>query len=152
MVTRDQANTLATGMKTAEGYKATTKLCSSYAWDTAINFIKNKVSNYATSSNQGNYYDTTFSYTDITGGTQTKSLESDILIPTGETTPINSIYDMGGNVWEWTTEVYSVSGDPCVCRGGHYYGDYSSYPAGYRIYSTTTSSYDHMGFRATLYM
>jgi type II secretory pathway pseudopilin PulG len=149
-VTRDQANTLATGIKAAEGYNATTKLCSSYAWDTAINFIKNKVSNYATSSNQGNYYDTTFSYTDITGASQTKG--SYVLVPTGETTPINSIYDMGGNDWEWTTEASSVSGTPCVYRGGNFGNNYSIFPAGYRYYNITTSSNLSFGFRATLYM
>ena len=118
-VTRDQANTLATGIKATEGYTATTKLCSSYAWDTAINFLQSKVSNYGTSSNQGNYNDTTFTYTDITGASQTKASSSSVLIPTGETTPVCSIYDMGGNDWEWTTEASSqVSGDPYVSRGG----------------------------------
>ena len=45
-VARDQAKTLAEGIKTTKGYTATTKLCSSYAWDTAINFLQSKVSNY----------------------------------------------------------------------------------------------------------
>ena len=152
MVTRDQANTLATGIKAAEVYNATTKLCSSYAWDTALNFIQNRVSNYGTTSPQGNYKDTTFSYTDITGATQTKSLGSDALIPTGETSPICNIYDMGGNDWEWTTEASSVSGFPCVYRGGGYDGYYSSCPAGYRYCFTTAGSFYSVGFRATLYM
>jgi formylglycine-generating enzyme required for sulfatase activity len=152
-VTRDQASTLAIGMKTAEGYKATTKLCSSYAWDTAINFIQKTVANYGTSSNQGNYYDTTFSYTDITGASQTKALNASVLIPTGETTPINSIYDIGGNDWEWTTEAcnYSAS-NPCVCRGGYCDDYYASYPAGYRSYYSTTISNYIIAFRGTLYM
>ena len=154
LVTRDQANTLATGMKTAKGYKAKTKLCSSYAWDTAINFIKNKVSNYGVSSNQGNYRDTTFSYRDITGASQTKATNTYVLIPTGETTPINSIYDMGGNDWEWTTEVYSGSSSsfPCVYRGGVYDDHYSSLPAGYRGCTFPDTSDSDFAFRATLYM
>ena len=151
-VTRDQAITLAVGIKAAEGYNATTKLCSSYAWDTAINFIKNKVSNYGVSSNQGNYRDTTFSYRDITGASQTKATNTYVLIPTGETTPINSIYDMGGNDWEWTTEVYSGSSFPCVFRGGVYFYKCSSCPAGYRGCSNTDTSDSDFAFRATLYM
>ena len=150
-VTRDQANTLATGIKTAEGYTAGTKLCSSYAWDTAINFIQHKASNYGTSSNQGNYYDTTFVYTDITGASQTKATNSTVLIPTGNTTSINSIYNMGGNNWEWTTEAYSGS-NPCVIRGGNRFGGYSGSPAGSRNVNATTSSNDSIAFRVTLYM
>ncbi len=150
-VTRDQAKTLAEGIDTAEGYTATTKLCSSYAWDTAINFLQNKVSNYGVSSPQGNYKDTTFSYTDITGATKTKATSLYVLIPTGQTTSVCNIYDMGGNGWEWTTEVSSVSGFPCVVRGGVCYYAYSSIPAGFRDYSTTDSDY-YLGLRATLYM
>ncbi len=151
-VTKDQANTLAIGIKTAEGYTATTKLCSSYAWDTAVNFIQNKVANYATSSNQGNYHDTTFTYTDITGATQTKSLGSDALIPTGETSPICNIYDMGGNDWEWTSEATNDSGNPYVNRGGGYFNSYSGYPSGCRNFFTTPYPDYNIAFRATLYM
>ena len=150
--TKDQAITLATGIKAAEGYSAKTKLCSSYAWDTALNFIQNRVTNYGITSPQGNYNNTTFTYTNITGATQTKANGSMILIPTGQTTSVCNIYDMGGNDWEWTTEVYSDSGYPCVSRGGVYGSDYSSCPAGYRDYHTTTNSYHIIGFRATLYM
>ena len=153
LVTRDQANTLAIGIKTQEGYSATTKLCSSYAWDTAVNLIQNKVAKYGTKSPQGNYEDTTFSYTDITGATQTKASGSEILIPTGQTKPVCNIYDMGGNAWEWTTEeetTYSIF--PCVIRGGGYNSDYSESPAGYRTYDGTTYSTYDTAFRATLYM
>jgi type II secretory pathway pseudopilin PulG len=151
-VTRDQANTLATGIKAAEGYSTTTKLCSSYAWDTTINFIQNKISNYGTTSSQGNYNDTTFTYTDITGATQTKANGSNVLIPTGNTTPVCNIYDMGGNDWEWTKETSSVSGVPCVCRGGLCFNYYSTFPAGYRGYGAFTYSIGDIAFRATLYM
>ena len=151
-VTRDQANTLATGIKAAEGYTATTKLCSSYAWDTAINFIQNKVLNYGTTSPQGNYNNTTFTYTDITGATQTKANGSIVLVPTGNTTPVCNIYDMGGNELEWTSEAFSDSSYPCVIRGGTCNDAYSALPAGYRDSYTTTNSLSVVGLRATLYM
>ena len=106
-VTRTQAKSLAEGVKTQQGYKAKTKLVSSYAWDTTIAFIQKVNSDYGSSSGEENYYNKTFSYTDITGASQTKSSNSPVLVPTGQTTPVCNIYDMGGNVFEWTTEFCS---------------------------------------------
>ena len=152
-ITRSEAKTLATGIKAAEGYTtATTKLCSSYAWDTALNFLQSKVSNYGTSSNQGNYNDTTFSYTDITGATQTKAISSSVLIPTGQTIPVCSIYDMGGNDWELTTEACGVWEDTTDIRGGSYDRSFSAYPTGYRYDFSTIGSCIDITFRPTLYM
>ena len=131
-VTRTQAISLAEGFKKQQGYKAKTKLVSSYAWDTTIAFLQKVNSDYGNSSEEGNYKDTTFSYTDITGASQTKENESKVLVPTGQTTPVCNIYDMGGNVWEWTTESYSVTYCPYALRGGGYVNYFADYPAGYR--------------------
>ena len=120
-VTRTQAVSLAEGFATKQGYKAKTKLVSSYAWDTTIAFLQKVNSDYGNSSEEGNYYDTTFSYTDITGASQTKATDSEVLVPTGQTTAVCNIYDMGGNVLEWTTESCSNAGDPYAIRGGCYY-------------------------------
>ena len=120
-VTRTQAVSLAEGFATKQGYKAKTKLVSSYAWDTAIAFMQKSVSDYGTSSPQGNYSNTTFTYTDITGASQTKATNSRVLVPTGQTTPVCNIYDMGGNVFELTTESCSNdTGSPYTGRGGGY--------------------------------
>ena len=72
-VTRTQAVSLAEGFSTKQGYKAKTKLVSSYAWDTTIAFLQKVNSDYGNSSEEGNYNDTAFSYTDITGASQTKA-------------------------------------------------------------------------------
>ena len=150
-VRRTQAVSLAEGFATKQGYKAKTKLVSSYAWDTTIAFLQKVNSDYGSSSEEGNYYDTTFSYTDITGATKTKASDSEVLVPTGQTTPVCNIYDMGGNVWEWTTESFSDTDTPCAFRGGRYSGDFASGPAGYRsISSDNADGYD--GFRLTLFM
>ena len=93
-----QAISLAEGFATKQGYKAKTKLVSSYAWDTTIAFLQKVNSDYGNSSEEGNYNDTTFSYTDITGASKTKAKNSNVLVPTGQTTPVCNIYDMGGNV------------------------------------------------------
>ena len=150
-VTRAQAKSLAEGFKTQQGYKAKTKLVSSYAWDTTIAFLQKVNSDYGSSSEEGNYNDKTFSYTDITGASQTKASNSQVLVPTGQTTPVCNIYDMGGNVYELTTESYSDTDRPCAERGGGYGGIFALGSAGDR---SNYSGYarDDVGFRLTLFM
>ena len=150
-VRRTQAVSLAEGFATKQGYKAKTKLVSSYAWDTTIAFLQKVNSDYGSSSEEGNYNDKTFSYTDITGASQTKASNSQVLVPTGQTTPVCNIYDMGGNVWEWTTESCSDTSSPYARRGGYYDSFFATYPAGFRDgYSDRAN--DIIGFRLTLFM
>ena len=150
IITFANLKSLAEGMDTVQGYTtATTKLVSSYAWDTAINFIQIKNSDYGTNSPEGNYSNSdTFTYTDIAGDTQTGPTGE--LIPTGQTTEVSNIYDMGGNLYEYTTESYSVEYSPYVYRGGRYNGGYDDSPAGYRNYHDGDAS-SILGFRVTLY-
>ena len=150
-VTRTQAISLAEGFKKQQGYKAKTKLVSSYAWDTTIAFLQKVNSDYGSSSEEGNYRNTTFSYTDITGASQTKENESKVLVPTGQTTPVCNIYDMGGNVWEWTTESFSNTSYPYAIRGGSYNNYFAFSPAGRRLSSSDYAN-DSFGFRLTLFM
>ena len=150
-VTRTQAVSLAEGFATKQGYKAKTKLVSSYAWDTTIAFMQKVNSDYGNSSEEGNYNDTTFSYTDITGASKTKAKNSNVLVPTGQTTPVCNIYDMGGNVGEWPTESCSDPGYPYAGRGGIYFYGFANHPAGDRLYYSV-NAYDCIGFRLTLFM
>ena len=150
-VTRTEAVSLAEGFATKQGYKAKTKLVSSYAWDTTIAFLQKVNSDYGNSSEEGNYKDTTFPYTDIKGASQTKSSNSQVLVPTGQTTPVCNIYDMGGNVLEWTTESYSSTDSPYAKRGGYYYYNFAIHPAGTRG-NYSDYARDSIGFRLTLFM
>ena len=150
-VTRTQAVSLAEGFATKQGYKAKTKLVSSYAWDTTIAFLQKVNSDYGSSSEEGNYNDKTFSYTDITGASQTKASNSQVLVPTGQTTPVCNIYDMGGNVLEWTTESCSYKFSPYAMRGGDGSGKFAHDAAGYRI-NNPGDAYGNVGFRLTLFM
>ena len=153
-VTRTQAKSLAEGFKTQQNYSSTikTKLVSSYAWDTAIAFLQKVNSDYGSSSEEGNYRDTTFSYTDITGASQTKVSNSQVLVPTGQTTPVCNIYDMGGNVWEWTTESRSDDAStPYTIRGASSYNNFTDEPAGDRYYDSGNAD-DNVGFRIALFM
>ena len=155
-VTRMQTIGLAEGFATKQGYKAKTKLVSSYAWDTTIEFIQKTNSDYGSSSEEGNYRNTTFEYRDITGAGKTKELELDNdntgeLIPTGQTTPVCNIYDMGGNVWERTTESSTHPTLPYTVRGGGHDLKYEYEPAGIR-HSFADAAGENMGFRITLFM
>ena len=150
-VTRTQAVSLAEGFATKQGYKAKTKLVSSYAWDTTIAFLQKVNSDYGSSSKEGNYRDTTFSYTDITGASKTKARSSYVLVPTGQTTPVCNIYDMGGNVFEWTTESYSSTRRPYAQRGGSHDCSFADYPAGSRANNSDFADV-YFGFRLTLFM
>ena len=151
-ITQANARTKAEGMDEAQQYAtATTKLVSSYAWDTAINFIQIKNSDYGTNSPEGNYKNSeSFTYTDIAGDEQTKNNNSSTLVPTGQTTAVSNIYDMGGNLYEYTTESSSYEYNPYVNRGGDYSNSYDLRPAGYRTVDDGIAGSYH-GFRVTLY-
>ena len=80
------------------------------------------------------------------------SKENGILLTTGatEATNLQNIYDIAGNVLEWTLEFHNTS-IPCVNRGGDYSSHGSVNPANYR-YDLTTSEYlGHLGFRVGLW-
>ena len=155
-VTRTQAKSLAEGFSTKQKYTSVkSKLVSSYAWDTAIAFIQKTNSDYGSSSEEGNYKNSpTFTYTGIADtekNKQTKKNGTNTLIPTGQTTAVNNIYDMGGNLDEWTTESYSYTSIPYTLRGGYYYNDFAVYPAGFRDHNSDIVN-DGIGFRLTLFL
>lgn len=80
------------------------------------------------------------------------SYENGILLTTGatEATNLQNIYDIAGNVHEWTLEFYTTS-LPCVYRGGSSGSSGSDSPVKYR-YSFFTSSYNlSVGFRVGLW-
>ncbi len=151
-VTSEQAKKLAGKLYTKANDNVTSKLCSSYAWDTALTFIAKKYPNYPTNSLEGNYKDTTFEYTSIDGIRNIKSKNSTSIVLTGQTTALNNIYDMGGNVWEWTTEEFNVQSFPSVRRGGEFFTTSSSHPVARRTNDSLTANNVGIGFRVTLYL
>ena len=74
-----------------------------------------------------------------------------ILLTTGavERNKTMNIYDIAGNVWEWTLE-YAISGYPCASRGGHCDSS-GSEAASYRIGSISNYSNEYVGFRVSIY-
>ncbi len=104
------------------------------------------------STSWGNYIDATFEYVNNSGSTATKNKNSSTRIPTGSTeyTKANNIYDLVGNVRDWTMEADST--DCRVLRGGSYNGYGDDGPAGYRDSYTPTYSNVTCGCRSALYI
>ncbi|WP_455938165.1 hypothetical protein [Gemella morbillorum] len=130
------------------GTGATTYLCSSYAWDTAINFIQNNgYTNYAKTrvGFNENWYDQPV----VENGTTIKEAGTIQRLETGRTTAKCNIFDMGGNVVEFTTEVMPSASEPVVLRGG--YSDFN-FPAGRRYDNSTSDTNSVLGLRATLFL
>ena len=148
-ITFDNAIVRAEEMSRIQSYTATTKLASSYAWDTAIKFIQLKNSNYGTTSPEGNYTNSeTFNYIDINEIEQ-QGPNNDI-VPTGQTKAVSNIYDLGGNLWEYTSERKINTGSPYVVRGGAYDVSYLDFPAGSRNNFNGIEN-ETAGFRIALY-
>lgn len=142
-----KAYELAKGIGGGEG--ATTYLCSSYSWDTAINFIQNTTGkNYATSiiGFNGNWKSQEVK---DSSGKVIKPVNTAQRLNTGLTTALCNIYDMGGNVGEFTTELNPGTSETVVLRGGHNTGDN---PAGYRWDYGSGNAGSSCGFRATLFL
>ena len=136
-VTRDTANTQAKAMYNENSY-VTSELISSYAWDTALNYI-------CQTNSAGYLLATTTS--SIYGNINTKNPTT-----TGEyeADKYSKICDFLGNRREWTTEYSNASGNPYVGRGSIYYNN-TNCAAG-RLYTSTSGSNDRLGFRIQLYV
>ena len=135
--------------KIGGGSGAMTYLCSSYAWDTAINFIqKNGAKDYPIkiSGFNGNWDSEEVKTVD---GTVIKPVDTSKTLNTGLTSSQSNIYDMGGNVGEFTTEINPGTGESLILRGG----DHDSiYPAGYRWDVGASVNTEYKGFRITLFL
>ena len=138
---------MAKGIGGGEG--ATTYLCSSYSWDTAINFIQNTTGkNYATSiiGFNGNWKSQEVK---DSSGKVIKPVNTAQRLNTGLTTALCNIYDMGGNVGEFTTELNPGTSETVVLRDGN---DGNSNPAGHRWDNPSGDADSNYGFRATLFL
>ena len=130
--------------------EATSYLCSSYAWDTAVNFIQNNstAKNYATSIEGFNGNWNPQAVKDPSGNV-IKPAGTSQQLNTGLTTQFCNIFDMGGNEAEFTTELNPGTSETVVVRGG-LYGNFS--PAGGRWDNLSGYAYFNCGFRATLFL
>ncbi len=109
-----------------------------------------------TLSNTWNAYNTpTTNYVGENANKLAQSSEGNgILLTTGavDRNCLMNIYDIAGNVAEWTLEYASGGNCPCAYRGSYYDLNGSNYPASFRSVSFASfSSYNYLGFRLSLY-
>ena len=131
-------------------YAGKSKLISGAGWDRILNWLietKAKTENevFVNSSSWGNYDDST-------GNAKTNSGYGNLNYRTGrnEAWKANNIYDLAGNVRDWTTE--AGSSGKRVSRGGHYNCNGSYHPASNRNGNDSDYSHTYIGFRPALYL
>ncbi|MDO5557407.1 MAG: SUMF1/EgtB/PvdO family nonheme iron enzyme, partial [Clostridia bacterium] len=117
----------------------------------------------------GNYINATWSWGTIgtfnsnntwTNGTDVSSAEMSNYLKLGtgtsESTKANNIYDIAGNLWEWTTEISNTAGSNVnnrVLRGGSCYDHGSDRVASHRFGNdSVTDAYTSVGFRPQLFI
>ena len=141
-ISQTEALSKANEMYTSEDF--TSSLPTGAAWDRTLSWLEETkqvsiLKLVGDSKTWGNYKDDTF--TNTTG-----------LINTGNfsQTEKNHIFDLAGNLWEWTTE--SSSSAARVGRGGDYVVSGSEFPASSRYNILPGITYDSIGFRVALYL
>ena len=85
--------------------------------------------------------------------TEQSSDSNSILITTGgtEQSKVMNIYDVAGNVYEWTLEKASNTGLPCARRGGYFNNTGSVVHASIRNGFSTEGSNFNFGFRVEIF-
>ncbi len=83
----------------------------------------------------------------------TENTENNIKQVTGysEYWKANNIYDLAGNVYEWTQERFSIGNKPTL-RGGNYKLDGDYLPVIRRTFSVESGTYEYCGFRISFFI
>ena len=112
-----------------------------------IDNVKYAIYNQTTNT-LGNWNILHGSYLKMSSGT-----ENIVLLSTGASnyTKKMNIYDLAGNVWEWTLEHAPNSDRPSTRRGSGYRNPGYTHPASNKGVGTTLESMDSIGFRVALY-
>ena len=165
-VRRGQAQTLAERMN-YDG--VTSSLIFGLQWDLVLKYIETKGAtakeNLITDSTKiGNYINNLWDITNVNAKYSTdhgknffvcpypKKQNEIVLLTTGadESFSLMNIYDIAGNVYEWTLEFYTTE-NPCVHRGGSYYSYGNVSNSKIRSISTTSDCGFDLGFRIGLW-
>ena len=161
---------LSQNMYTGDSHNVTSTLCYGVQWDAMLDFIKDSNHNVNLSSDWGAYKDTNADIWRITRTTAqfyryeqwhtittelTKSASDGVKkLTTGanDNFQAKNIFDVAGNVYEWTME--ARSSNLRLFRGGYCDGNGNNYPASIRNYggNGATHSSNEVGFRVALYL
>ena len=171
-----QAQILAS--KASNNGKISSSLMFGIQWDLVLRFLSNKGVETALLNNNsetwGNYkleyplkQNTAHGYKGIYENNKLtwSEIESEythngterIALSTGATerNKKKNIYDLAGNMYEWTLEhatyVYRGTSYPCGNRGGYFNNSGGGNPASYRDFDTTSYSFYVVGLRVSLY-
>ena len=115
---------------------------------------RGKYAKYEVESSEWNNYNTALANcVTLENGKSTKVSASSILLTTGASDACKkmNIYDLAGNVCEWTLEYTAGTGLPCAYRGGSCRSDGSLFPASGRGHNRTANSDSGVGFRPSLF-
>ena len=158
------------------------------AWDTITQWVSDSTKKSVTDSTAwGNYFDSSYTLKGLYARHQGRTAKDNVWrwfpayvynngsytkgseyteVATGVTVEGDptrnsacNIYDMAGNMWEWTTETgkhdskATDATNYAVLRGGSFYYDGSDYPVSGRTGSNSASAYYiDIGFRVVLYI
>jgi flagellar basal body-associated protein FliL len=141
--TQDGAIELARNFDTVNNYKTVTStLCYGVQWDAALTFIDPEYTGFAKNSDGMGWYNNNYAE-----GNADHKTGIDI---EGNANSPKNIYDLAGNVYEWTMESYLTYSR--TLRGSFYNLSGSGHPASDRNNSYPSVSYSSVGFRVTLYL
>ena len=164
-VTCSQAQSLASNM---EAGNYTSSLMFGVQWDLVLKYLETKgtaqVDLKTDSTSWGNYSNNLWNITNsdskyytilrwTSGAYGRKASSSNVLLSTGasDTFSKQGIYDLAGNVFEWTLEYTSDSSRPCALRGWDSNNNGVRYPVYYRNSYITSNCLSSIGFRLSIF-
>ena len=144
----DYTNSKASAEKMINNEYVQTGLLTGKAWDTTCHWIENSLSSINASANltdsryYGNYKDSLVPANENSGTKKTAGFS--------ENWKTKNIYDLAGNVWEWTSE--EARSSFFIIRGGSYYFGGSHDHVSYRTSDFDSHTRGDGGFRPRLYI
>ena len=128
-------------------------------WGNYDNVSLTNLRGYYTNVNTSNASTDGFKSTE--GFTTNSGTNSWVILTTGSTEQVlkKGLYDVAGNLWEWTQESsyvanlgYNITYNTYNLRGGSFLSAYAGGPACYRGYNFAPTTHTNFGFRPVLYI